>query len=207
MGMIYDNLQRKYGSQRVAELLAIAKIAKEIGATAYVSMGQGAGYDFQAMRDNYKAIPILGFDKRDPLPENIYPGVSYHNETIFVPNEHFTAYVPGQLFTASVTKKIDDFVTAANGPILYYTDNGNKKCELRELLRWVKPGDVVGTHDWGDSPTGLTVMGNRAEVHEGDCGFLYDSGLDTAEFIQPWLKENRCMQKFWVKNLPARPSA
>ena len=201
----YLDPQRHYGLMRACELMAIAMVARDVGAEAYVSIGSGTGWDFAALRDRYACgMAMLGFDWSQPLPQNSCVGLEVCPGTIFEPSAAFDALASeGQHFTAYVHGKISAFAGRFAGPVLYYTDNGCKKCELRELLRWAKPGDVFGTHDYGDSRSSLTRGGTGIEVHERDCGFLSGAGFSEVASIQPWLEEQRCSQNFWAKG--ARP--
>lgn len=183
-------LQTSLGMMRVAELQALVQVAKLINACGYVSMGSGRGYDFHTFKAFDFKIPALGFDIVEAYPESLYESVQVHCEPIFV-NDKFLS------FTESVAIKIENFVTDKTGPVLFYTDNGRKLQELKLLLPYLKTGDVIGTHDWGEER--LTRVGTYTEVPEASMGFMYDAGLEHYQEIDPWLETHRCIQKFWIK--------
>jgi hypothetical protein len=180
------------GMMRVAELQAIATVAKRIGAKAYVSMGCGQGFDFLSLRENYRPIPAIGFDLSEVLAKNAYPEVEFHHEPIFGPPK-----ADRLLFHPQIHDKIRAFLKRNARPALFYTDNGRKIEELRELVQYVKSGDVMGTHDWGAE--GLTLMGTYTEVHERECGFLYEAGFKVFSPIEAWIGEHKCLQRFWIR--------
>ena len=200
MKIEYTNLQKWYGLMRVAELLSIAKAASEMKADAYVSIGCGAGCDFQTIYDHYKNIPMLGFDRKNISSHIEGPKVQFHKEVIFIGSVNHMQILPSYTFTESVSKKILDFSSSIKGPVLYYTDNGNKLSEMKQLIKWVKSGDVLGTHDWSDSLDHKTAIGSQTEVEEKDCVFLYQLGFEVFKPIQKWIVDNKCMQRFWIKN-------
>lgn len=35
------------------------------------------------------------------------------------------------------------------GPLLFFCDNGDKKREMRHFAPMLRPGDIMGVHDWG----------------------------------------------------------
>lgn len=182
-------LQVGLGMMRVAELQAIATVAQHINAKAYVSIGCGQGYDFLLLRENYRSVPALGFDVCAVSPDNVYPEVEFHREGIFQSDRY--------VFHPHVHDKIRSFLGKNPGPALFYTDNGLKIDELRELIPHVKADDVMGTHDWGIDP--LTPVGTYAEVLEHACGFLYDAGFKVFEPVESWIKSHKCLQRFWIK--------
>jgi hypothetical protein len=177
------------GMMRVAELQAISNVAGFTQTAAYVSMGCGRGYDFLALRENIRNIPAIGFDIGAVLPENVYPEVEFHNEPIFEPDRY--------VFRDRVHEKIYDFLDRHPGPRLFYTDNGRKLEELRELLSYARRGDVIGTHDWGVEA--LTPVNTYAEVIERECSFIYEAGFGVLEEIEPWIVKHQCLQRFWLK--------
>jgi hypothetical protein len=185
-------LQTGMGMMRVAELQAIASVAQHINARAYVSMGCGHGFDFLSLRENYRPIPAIGFDLSTVQPSNVYRGVEFHHEEIFQAPQ-----ADRLLFYPRIHEKIRKFLARNARPALFYTDNGRKIEELRELVQYVKSGDVMGTHDWGAE--GLTLMGTYTEVHERECGFLYEAGFKVFSPIEAWIGEHKCLQRFWIR--------
>jgi hypothetical protein len=188
-----STLQSGMGLMRVAELQAIARVATIMNAQSYVSMGCGEGYDFLSLRENYRRVPSIGFDIGVVRPDNVYPEVEFHNEYIFQ---------TGVLkFRDQIHDKISEFLRRNlrrnSRPALFYTDNGRKLEELRELIPHVRSGDVMGTHDWGID--GFTSAGTYTEVFEHECKFLYAAGFKLFEQIEPWIHDHKCIQRFWIK--------
>lgn len=185
----YD-LQRPFGLMRACELQALARIAQSISADAYVSLGCGAGWDFRALDVLGLPIRSLGFDCTDALDENTNADVEFHKLSIFDPL--------GLRLSDEVEVILSDFLGRCRmGPVLFYTDNGHKLTELRDLVPFTEIGDVLGTHDWGDGP--ITRAGTATEVPESECGFLYEAGFELLRTPEPWLETHRAIQRFWLR--------
>lgn len=186
------SLQHGMGLMRVCELQALAKVCDKIIATGYISIGCGDCWDIFSLQHNTKFMPkCLGFDINlgnvNKFPDD---RVELYKTNIFDSNGKFTK---------SVLNVIETFCNSLPEPgnILFYTDNGYKLKELENLLPFMKYGDVIGTHDWGNGNT--TRANTNTEVHEDKCGFILYAGLTHFTFIEPWLVENNCIQKFWQK--------
>jgi hypothetical protein len=166
-----ETRQETVGSMRVAELQAIAKVAKKIKAKAYISIGCQDGGDLLSLDENYKAIPRLTIDQAiDPVSRKLKPEAS---------------------------DAIKGFLSEHPGKLLCFTNGKRKMDELKELLPFMKPGDVLGVHDWGQGP--MTVMKTHTEVDETRCQFIYQAGLRLFKPVESWIQHHACLQRFWIK--------
>jgi hypothetical protein len=191
--LLSDKWKDRIGQMTVAELVGIGHLAAEINAKAYVTIGCGAGADITSVALHHKQIPTLAFDWAPISPEANHSLVEFHQEDLFTkkvvhPLPHYT-YDPSYTFTPKVHQIIKDFIDKMYNPtpILYYTDNGKKLAEMGELLRYLRPLDLLGCHDYG------------TEVPEKECYFLYDNGLELYAPYESWVKKHGCWQRFWIK--------
>ena len=46
-------------------------------------------------------------------------------------------------------KKLIDYISSAQRPLLLFCDNGDKAKEFATFVPCLQPGDYVGVHDWG----------------------------------------------------------
>jgi hypothetical protein len=185
-----DDVSR-IGQMTLAELMGIGILANALMANAYVTIGCGAGADILAITINYKELPTLAFDRVPISQESTHSGVEFHNIDLFVkevihPPKQYKVDLSNP-FRPMIHDIIYDFTSRFPSPILYYTDNGKKLNELHELLKYLRRGDVIGTHDF------------TTEVPEEECQFILDAGCSVLSSYESWVKDHHCLQRFWIK--------
>lgn len=181
-------LNESIGTSRICEWQTLARIADQIQVGSYCSVGCDGGADFLSLRENYRKIPAIGFDDQEPDPENLYDGVEWYQV-----DESEEDLVHMHDILAGFLKQNENL-----GPTLFYVNNRMKLSTLGQLVCFVRPGSVIGTHDWGVGP--MTIAGaTYTEVPESRCGFIYEAGLQVYMPIEPWITRHNCIQKFWIK--------
>jgi hypothetical protein len=158
---------------RQCELDLLAQIAR--GAAGFCVIGCGAGEEFLALKAVCPELPhCLGIDR---LGDPGIPGVAYWNRDL----------LPTGQFDSKITAELEDWRESIDGPVFWYTDNGNKVEELAALALICKQGDVLGTHDFG------TEVPLCVDTFLRVLGFQYIEQFDDA------INANFHLQGFWVK--------
>lgn len=55
----------------------------------------------------------------------------------------------GDIWSATMQDLFRHILVSRTGPLLFFCDNGDKKREMQHFASWLRPGDVIGVHDWG----------------------------------------------------------
>lgn len=166
------NSQRSEGLMRQCELDLIKDICIDQKIQTYIELGCGLGFTL------YKVSPyvekVIGYDHLPNMKFDVFNNIEYRQRNLFE--------MPG--FSEKVLKEIQDDIQ--NKKTLIYCDNGHKIGELVAISKIVKPGDIIGTHDF---PT---------EVPFESTLFLAD-GFHVLEEYEPYIEEHACLQRFWEK--------
>lgn len=161
-------LQTNIGMQRRAEFEVVKQIIKDFKFGLFLELGSGEGYLLKEIRDLDKSISIVGFEV---TKQNNIDSIDLRcNKNIF-----------------ESCDEIKDLVKSSDLPVFNYNDNGHKIKELDIVSSVMRPGDVIGCHDFG------------TEVPKKSIKFLEDRGFIILEQYEKWINENLCLQRFWKK--------
>jgi hypothetical protein len=83
-------------------------------------------------------------------------------------NREFIEFLGGSCLTFDVfnLELISGVIQAMPKPLLLFCDDGDKRREVRDIARFLKPGDLVAVHDWNseigadDIPARWTSIGS-----------------------------------------------
>ena len=162
-------MQAAYGGMhRKAEFDLVLQIAGNHDFKVFLELGSGQGALLKEMKATYPHLNIVGFEILE-MPQ--MEGVDFRSgKDIF-----------------ACAKEIQDIVTNAAGPVLSYNDNGSKIKELDLVSEVMRPGDVIGCHDFG------------TEVPKTSVPFLKERGFTILQQYEEWINTHLCLQRFWQK--------
>ena len=123
-------MHKGQGMMRVCELELLAKVAK--GMDGFVVIGCGYGWEFQRTSCPHQ----LGIDRFLDV---------YIKDTVYAARN----IMEGNEMSALLIEELGEWKDLISGPILWWTDNGYKVAELKGVVMLMKPGDIIGTHDFG----------------------------------------------------------
>lgn len=123
----------------------------------------------------FNGAKLLTIDVKDLLDKRV--------KKEFASQTH-TTFVEANVFTSACFDMVSKFISGNR--CLIYCDNGNKEKELLTYCKLLKPGSVIGCHDFGD------------EVHPKSIGRLYQNDFQPL-LLDKQIKELDPMQQFWLK--------
>lgn len=171
-------LQKHLGMQRQCEHDLVVRLVKDHKPAIYVELGSGNGLLLERVK---KALPdarVIGFEikpAKNVIDRCKKLGIDFRSQDVFEDK--------GKLFR----QQMREFIEECDGPIVVYTDNGNKPSELEMVSEYMRPGDICGSHDFSGP--------NWA----GFVGFLKKRNFATMKDYEPFILEHLCLQRFWMK--------
>ncbi len=173
-------LQKHLGMQRQCEHDLVVQVVCDNRAATYVEIGSGNGKLLARVK---KALPnarVIGYE--------ITP-----DKAVVASCEALGIDFRGQDVLAdggiSLGEQIKGFIEESDGPVVVYTDNGNKSFELSIVSRDMRPGDICGSHDFSGPDWGSYVR------------FLKGRNFATMKSYEPYILAHLCLQRFWMKQV------
>lgn len=158
-------MQKPMGMMRLCEIQQIEAVCSKM--EGYCSIGCGNGYEFPFVKcDNKLGIDVVWLKN---------PPFQFWSRNLIINNK----------FNEKVIEELVEWRKDIKGKVFFYTDNGNKVIELKAIAPICKPGDILGTHDFGTE-----VPFSMIDELEG---FRYMDEYDC------YLTEHYCLQAFWEK--------
>ncbi len=192
--------QAHIGMQRVCEQDLVLQVATEAKLSTYIEIGFGNGNLIQKVKKANPNTRVIGFDMAIPeiacngirvLDALAEEGIDLHIGSIFAEG----------IFDRAGTKKsfktmVQEFIESSEGPLMVYTDNGNKCAELEAVSTHMRAGDICGSHDFLGSPGCRDVIGST--MHN-NIEFLGERNFAIMEQYENYILDHLCLQRFWIK--------
>ncbi len=171
-------LQKHLGMQRQCEHDLVVRLVEEHKPHTYVELGSGNGLLLARVKEALPEARVIGFEYKSPKQvvakcKNL--SIDLRSQDILGDG--------GKLLGQQVKK----FIEECDGPIVIYTDNGNKPTELAIVSEHMRPGDICGSHDFSGPDWTAFV------------GFLKKRNFATLKNYEPYILEHLCLQRFWMK--------
>ena len=155
--------QAGIGMHRICEIELLQAIAAVYEPKLYIELGCGAGHTLKAVKEASYFTQVVGYENY----------IATTNPDI----RTFDVFSPECL---EDIKKLTPYSS-----LFIYTDNGHKITELDMMAKLLKPGDIIGTHDYPNE-----VVDDR---------FLIDQGLIHMTEFENYIEEYASLQRFWRK--------
>ena len=171
-------LQKHLGMQRQCEHDLVVRLVEEHKPHTYVELGSGNGLLLARVKKALPEARIIGFEQEPPkqvVAQCKKLGIDLRSQDILGDG--------GKL----LGKQMKEFIEECSGPIVVYTDNGNKPMELSIVSEHMRPGDICGSHDFSGPDWA------------GFVPFLYRRNFSTMKSYEPYILEHLCLQRFWMK--------
>jgi len=170
-GLVREGPHAGIGMHRMCELDLLSAIVNGKRMDGFVVVGCGNGAEFQNISI---MVECLGIDR---FPDVVIPNAEYWDRDLIVDG----------VFSHDVFQELLLWRSKIQGPVLFYTDNGNKVLEIKAMTGLCLPGDIIGTHDLG------------TEVPIDIDKFLTDNGFQYLAVFDPYIDKYLCHQGFWLK--------
>lgn len=119
------------------------------------------------------------------LSQTAYRGMAFWTYDI-LPCPHpilHSHFQEGNVFRAD-GKHLKELLAAASHPLILFCDGGDKQMEFKMFVPSLRPGDIVGAHDWG----------SEFWAHSVEC---------VAQYVKPILLAEcealKSITRFWVR--------
>jgi hypothetical protein len=188
------------GMQRECEHALVLRVAAEAKLSTYIEVGFGNGKLIQEIKRANPNTRVIGFDV--PLPEMACnsmrtldnmaaKGIELHVGDIFAEGVWDKAGLKSSFRTM-----IRECIESSEGPLMVYTDNGNKPAELEAVTAHMRIGDICGSHDFLGAPGCCDVIGS---TEPSNISFLGQRNFAVMEQYEKYILDHLCLQRFWVK--------
>ncbi len=171
-------LQKNMGMQRQCEHDLVVRVVEDYKPSIYVELGSGNGILLERVKKAMPDTRVIGFECK-PVKKVVDQceklGIDFRSQDVLGDG--------GKL----LGKQMEEFIEECCGPIVVYTDNGNKPMELGIVSEHMRPGDICGSHDFSGP--------NWA----GFVSFLKRRNFATMKRYEPYILEHLCLQRFWMK--------
>jgi len=123
--------------QTAAEIVALRQAARETDPGILVELGTWRAGATYVLRRACPSVPLVSFDVACPLltPEQ-YLAIEPH-----------TLLLEADVFADPL--RVVQLWRGRPWPAFLYCDDGDKPREVQTFAPWLRPGDVIGCHDWG----------------------------------------------------------
>lgn len=170
-GLVREGPHAGIGMHRLCELdLLSAVVNGKMAGFVVIGCGQ-KGAEFMGVG---MQVECLGIDR---FPQANFTNAEYWDRELIVDG----------IFSHDVYQDLLLWRSKICGPVLFYTDNGNKVAEIYAMMGLCLEGDILGTHDLG------TEVPLDIDNVLSQNGFKYLAEFD--KYIDHYL----CHQGFWIK--------
>jgi hypothetical protein len=194
LALLFDSetlKQASIGMQRICEYDLTLQVIASAHPAAYIEIGSGSGYFLRKVKRAYPALRVVGFELDPPNLDFVADGIELHTGNIFVGGPW-----DGNGFTDFFHSVVKEVIASADGPVVIYTDNGNKPAELEAVSRHMRVGDICGSHDFIGPSGCYDVLG---QGRPNNLVFLGDRNFDVMAQYEDYILKHMCLQRFWQK--------